>query len=407
MCMEEGAMGEIMSIYRYALFFTFFLFIGIAFEEKSDEKATPVAQWGAASIEEGTSNISSTTFGKFTRRSETMESNDTKINTLEFLKTRQNRRWVHVPRKVLTFYYTWYGRPENHGSWVHWADVKPEEHSISTSTHYPAKGAYDSHDPEIIDYHINIAKNHGVDGFICTWWGQGTFDDQAFVKVLDRAERNGFEVTIYWETVPGKGKEKIDKAIADLMYVLEKYGSHPAFLKLDGKPVIFVYGRIMGQVAMDEWPEIITQAHERYGKDFILIADGYEEGYARIFDGIHTYNICGWVQGKSVEELKTLSKKSFTGAVELARKYDKISCITIIPGYDDTKIRKPGINADRMDGETYRTLWEQAIAADPDWILITSWNEWHEGSEIEPSWEHGDKYIKMTGEYSELFKKTQ
>jgi hypothetical protein len=37
-------------------------------------------------------------------------------------------------------------------------------------------------------------------------------------------------------------------------------------------------------------------------------------------------------------------------------------------------------------------------------ILITSWNEWHEGSEIEPSLEDGDKYIRMTGEMAAKFR---
>ena len=88
--------------------------------------------------------------------------------------------------------------------------------------------------------------------------------------------------------------------------------------------------------------------------DFLLIADGYKDGYARIFDGIHTYNICGWVQGKSADELRELSRQSFADAVNMARKRSKLSCITIIPGYDDTKIRTPGINAERLEGETYR-----------------------------------------------------
>jgi len=336
-----------------------------------------------------------------------MSGDNTKISVLDFLKTRRDTRWTKVQRKVLAFYYTWYGRPENHGNWVHWSNVKPDEHDIASSTHYPAKGAYDSHDPAIIDYHIQLAKDHGVDAFICTWWGQGQFDDRAFVKVLDRAEGHDFKATVYWETAPGKGKVKIAQAVDDLVYVLEEYGWHPAFLKVDGKPVIFVYGRVMGQVAMNEWPEIITLARKRYGKDFLLIADGYRESYTRLFDGIHTYNICGWVQGKTPDELMDSSKRSFTDAVQMAKNHGKLSCITIIPGYDDTKIRTPGIDAERLDGETYRVLWEQAIEADPDWVLITSWNEWHEGSEIEPSWEDGDKYIKMTGEYAARFKKTQ
>ncbi|MEW6358388.1 MAG: endo-1,3-alpha-glucanase family glycosylhydrolase [Planctomycetota bacterium] len=331
----------------------------------------------------------------------------TKAGLLDFLKERRDRRWTKTPHQVLAFYYTWYGRPENHGKWVHWSDVKPEAHDIASSTHYPAKGAYDSHDPAIIDYHIDLAKSHGVDGFICTWWGQGGFDDRAFAKVLDHAAKKDFKLTVYWETVPGEGQKKIERAVSDLSYILEKYADHPAFLKVDGKPVVFIYGRVMGQVSLTEWPEIITRVRERTGKDFLLIADGFRDSYAAVFDGIHTYNICGWVRGKSAEELAEASKKAFTDAVAMAKNRANISCITIIPGYDDTKIRKPGINTGRMDGETYRILWEQAITADPDWVLITSWNEWHEGSEIEPSHEDGNKYIQMTGKYAAQFKQRE
>jgi len=77
--------------------------------------------------------------------------------------------------------------------------------------------------------------------------------------------------------------------------------------------------------------------------------------------------------------------------------------VTVIPGYDDTKIRHPGLKADRLDGEVYRVLWEEAIKAKPDWVLITSWNEWHEGSEIEPSLEYGDQYLQLTKDYASRF----
>jgi hypothetical protein len=125
-----------------------------------------------------------------------------------------------------------------------------------------------------------------------------------------------------------------------------------------------------------------------------------------LFDGVHTYNICGWVRGQSPEELRRTSADSFSSAVQLAKSHGKISCLTIIPGYDDTKIRKPGLRAERHDGKTYRVLWEEAVRADPDWVLITSWNEWHEGSEIEPSWEHGDKYLRSTKPHAERFRAT-
>ena len=309
-----------------------------------------------------------------------------------------------VPKKVLAFYYPWYGTPEYHLNWFHWENVDLKNHSIASSTHYPAIGAYDSHDPKTIAYHIKLAKKYGIDGFICSWWGVGGFEDKAIPKLLDYAQKKNFEITIYWETVPGEGEKKIIRAVSDLVYILKNYASHPAFMKIDGKPVIFIYGRVMGQIKLGEWKKILEQTKVQYPKDFILIADGLNERNAKHFEGIHTYSIAGWAQNKSLEKLKSQSKNLFSDAVKIARKYNKISCVTIIPGYDDRKIRKPGINAERYNGEAYKVFWENAIEANPDWVLITSWNEWHEGSEIEPSLEYRSKYLKTTKEYADIFK---
>ncbi len=82
----------------------------------------------------------------------------------------------------------------------------------------------------------------------------------------------------------------------------------------------------------------------------------------------------------------------------------RISMATVIPGYDDTKERPSGFAVERQDGALYETLWQVAIAADPDWVLITSWNEWHEGTEIEPSDEHGDLYLELTAKFAAQFK---
>jgi len=329
-----------------------------------------------------------------------------KVSMLDFMAARRQRRYTRVPRKVLAFYYTWYGPPDENGNGFHWGKVTPEEHDIAASTHYPARGAYDSQDPKLIDWHIDLAKAHGVDVFISTWWAIGDYHDRAFVTLLDRAKAKNFEVTAYWETVPGEGRAKITRAVDDLVYVLGQYADQPAFFKVDGKPVVFVYGRVMNQVTMTELPEIITLARERYGKDFLLVADGYQEGYARLFDALHVYNICGALDEKPIGYIRDYARKTFPAAAQLAKSQGKIAGITIIPGYDDRKIRDPGINAPRHGGQSYRALWEEAVAADPDWVVITSWNEWHEGSEIEPSHEDGDQYLKITGEYAAKFKAT-
>jgi len=47
-----------------------------------------------------------------------------------------------------------------------------------------------------------------------------------------------------------------------------------------------------------------------------------------------------------------------------------------------------------------QTLWEQARVARPDWVLITSRNEWHEGSEIDRFVEGGDRARRITGAFA-------
>ncbi len=309
---------------------------------------------------------------------------------------------TRVPHEVLAFYYTWYGAPNANGHALHWNRVDTSKHDISDSTHYPTLGAYNSHDAAVIDRHIDEAKAHGVTGFIATWWGQGTYEDKAFPLVLAEAEAKRFKVTVYWETAPGKGQAQIDHAVDDLVYLVSRHGKSKAFLKVRGRPVIFVYGLVVGQVPAGSWPAILKAAHARAG-EFLLVADGYTEGHAAFFDGVHEYNNCGAVKGKNPEALRAWAAGHYASAVSLAGKHNRISCVTIIPGYDDTKIRKPGLKAERQEGEVYRVLWQEAIKAKPDWVLITSWNEWHEGSEIEPSLEYGDKYLSLTKEYGARF----
>ena len=308
-----------------------------------------------------------------------------------------------APREVLAFYYPWYGEVKN-GRARHWNKVDAEHHEISDSTHYPLKGAYSSHDPAVIDWHIGLAQTNGITGFISSWWGQGTAEDSVMPILLERAQARHFQVSVYWERVPGrKGDDQIHRGAEDLIYLLTHYGTNRAFLKVGGKPVIFVYGRAMNQVPAGDWEAIRNEARARCG-DFLLIADGYSEKFAGNFDGFHTYNICGEVKDKSPAQLRTWAAGYYQNSVNFARKHDRISAVTVIPGYDDTKIRKPGLKADRLEGQTYRILWEEANRAKPDWVIITSWNEWHEGSEIEPSLEDGDKYIRLTGEMAARFR---
>jgi len=65
--------------------------------------------------------------------------------------------------------------------------------------------------------------------------------------------------------------------------------------------------------------------------------------------------------------------------------YDRLFIPTISSRYDDTKVRSPGYSI----GDE---LWENSVKAAeavlahrrPEFVFVTSWNEWHESTSMEP-----------------------
>ena len=63
-----------------------------------------------------------------------------------------------------------------------------------------------------------------------------------------------------------------------------------------------------------------------------------------------------------------------------------------------------GFARSRDGGDYYRQCWQAAIASKPQWVVINSFNEWPEGSYIEPSQAYGSLYLDLTRDLSARFK---
>ena len=310
-----------------------------------------------------------------------------------------------VSRRVMTFYYPWYGTPDGPGGagrTMRWRGIDAANKDIEASTNYPVLGAYDSHDPKLLDQHCRWVENAGIDTFIVSWWGHNSYSDRAMDKILASCLRHGLCACIYYETVPKP--QTPQTAADDIVKVLNKYGKHPAYLKVDGKPVVFVYGRALKQLGLTGWQKVIEIVNKKHKEGVTPIGGQFSSGAARVFDGVHTYNTAGSLKGMTPADVRKWASGKYESWVRLADQAGSISTLTVIPGYDDTKIRKPGLAVERYDSELYQVQWEQAIKADPHWILITSFNEWHEGSEIEPSLEYQQQYLDLTARYAKSFK---
>ncbi|MBU1050271.1 hypothetical protein KKG90_09650 [Candidatus Bipolaricaulota bacterium] len=290
-------------------------------------------------------------------------------------------------QKVLAFYYPWYGTPGGpSGEWVHWTPSQ----SNYAATHIPTAGYYDSLDTETIRRHIREAKSADIDGFVASWWGVHSFEDRAFALLLQIAEEEGFLVAPYYEAA-----QSPLQMVTDIGFILSRYGSSPAFLRVSGSPVVFFYVRVIGQFSLSQWGSTLALLDER-GHGIFAIADSLQPQYLSVFQGLHTYNPVGMSSEEVAEQ--------YASASLAARIHGGLFAATVLPGYQEAAFRASSPVADRANGETYHSYWDIARDSTPHWILITSFNEWHEGSEIEPSVEFGTSYLVQTEEEASVWR---
>jgi glycoprotein endo-alpha-1,2-mannosidase len=311
---------------------------------------------------------------------------------------------ANITREVLAFYYGWYGNPQVSHGWRHWKDVDPADKRIANTTGFPKYGAYDSHDPALLDRQVAAAHAAGITGFIASWWGRGSFEDRGMPLLLAAAARHGLVVSAYYEKIDGNDSaSRVRSAVADLDYLLAHYGSNKAWLRADGRSVIFVYGRALNALPPALWHAVIARVRHDNPGGVALIAASLTPQYVAVFDGASTYNITGQTQHKTPAQIRAWAHMAYPKMVAAAK--GKISTVTVIPGYDDRDTGRPPPRpiTDRHGDATYRALWREAIAAAPDYILITSWNEWHEGSEIEPSVQYGSRFLADTAALARSF----
>lgn len=302
---------------------------------------------------------------------------------------------------ALAFYYDWYSNPEVSGQWGHWNECHYTARNPATvdergyrdlgAAHNPRLGAYDSLDPEVVEAHIGMADEAGIDVLATTWWGQS---DSRFEMILGAAAKAQTKVALYWETVTEPG---VGGVVDDMRWALDR-AAHPGYFTHEGRPVLFVYRRTFSQVSWwSDWQEAIETIRKDH--DPLLIADTSAIEAMYLFDGFHiTTTVLQVLMGEDMVAFHR-NMRDVCGAM------GKIYAAPVIPGFDNSRVHEEGrLVADRLDGRLYEDQWKAALACDPEWVMVNSFNEWHEGSEIEPSLEHGDRYLQETKQWIARFK---
>lgn len=330
-----------------------------------------------------------------------------------------------VAPRVLAMYYPWYATPPVSGHWSHQEGVDAAHKRMSSHTHYPRAGPYDSADPAVIERHLTEARAAGLDTLVCSWWGLGDPTDTVLRRLLRRAPAHGLTACAYWERPAHPGDP--DATEDELAALLRAVGHAPGYLKVDGKPVVFLYAQTCRSLTRAQWASVLQDVDRRFPPGVLAIGGGATADLAAegtngegtwaddllLWDGWHTLDTPAHLAGPAGVSSPASAARAqaalFAAPIPRARRLRCLSVETVVPGFDDhgpsrSAGRAPGPRLDRQKGALYQALWAQAIRDRPDWVLVDSFNEWHNGTEIEPSVEEGDRYLALTRREADRFR---
>jgi glycoprotein endo-alpha-1,2-mannosidase len=297
--------------------------------------------------------------------------------------------------RVHAFYYGWYATAAVDGRQAHWNHEVlgvddggrfPGGDDIGADF-YPRGGPYSSGDPAAVARHVREMEAAGIGVIVASWWGAGSAEDRNLPLLLDAAAAAGLEVAFHLEPFPGRTAATSGEALGDLV---GRYGDHPACHRpaaWGGRPVVYVYDSYLTPAA--DWADLLQPDGEitirGTARDCVMIglwveADEGEFFTTGGFDGYYTYFAADGFTWSS-------SRANWPRLAAFAADHDLLFVPCVGPGYCDTRIRpwNAATTRDREDGAYYDRQFAAAVAVNPPVIAITSYNEWHEGTQIEPA----------------------
>jgi glycoprotein endo-alpha-1,2-mannosidase len=257
--------------------------------------------------------------------------------------------------EVAIFYYPWYSNPARDGSWAHWYVDRSTGGAPTLSTHfYPTRGLYSSSSAQIVNAQMQDIATAGIRTVVVSWWGTQSPEAARLPLVMTAAARYGLRIAIHIEPYPGRTPASTAANIAAL--------------QTTGVTDFYVYDADRDPAA--GWADALAGLDGvRVFGQTTLVGRAKASG----FDGLYTYDVGIW------------TGRTFARLCTQAHRLGLLCAPSVGPGFDARIATGDELVRPRLDGATYDHMWRAAVHARADLVTVTSYNEWQEGTQIEPA----------------------
>ncbi len=235
----------------------------------------------------------------------------------------------------------------------------------------PLYGTDDSIYPAVARRHVATMRFMGMQAGISSWWGAGSPSDRRVPNQLRAADRTPFRWALYYEL---EGPQYPDpspaKIRSDLAYLRQAYGADPSYLRIGGRPVLFVWAGPTDGCGMNaRWRAANTLGFHVVLKRF--------QNFARCADQPQSWHDYGPAS-------RFLDNRPWS--------------VSVSPGFDSVGESRPRL---ARDPAAWHLALRRMKASGARWQLVTTFNEWGEGTAVEAahqwtSWTGRGRYADLS-----------
>lgn len=315
---------------------------------------------------------------------------------------------------LLAHFMPWYQTAEVAGSWgYHWTmnaflPTKDADGKWTRfASHYtPLTGLYDSREPDVLAYQMQLMKLSGIDGVIVDWYGIEPFWDyginhRATEALFAAVKAAGLKFVVCYEdqTILHmvenhhlEEEEAIPHAQEVMTYLQTTWFADEAYLKVNGQPVLMTFGP-QNFKSDEEWQQIFSVSDP---KPLFLTLDNKLLPSA---DAAYPWPPM-WASTAGVLTQESL-QQYLSDFYNKAKDWDYVVG-GAFPGFHDiykeAKVSNGYGFLDSYEGRTFHFTLQTALDHQPDLIQLITWNDYGEGTIIEPTEEFGYRYLEMVQE---------